>query len=447
MKKILFVAIATILLATSCQKTEIFNRTSDAMTFSSEMGKLTKADNGGLDSLKKYGFKVWAYRNFEDQYFSCNEKDQSGNAAHSNCTGMNHIYDGMNGIPVTYDETREIWDTELDYYWPGSGKHLKFYAVSSNQEMFNLENKVTIALEGDNAETITVTDFEVKTEADNDLMIADPVNQAQGQGVDNNPNAVQLNFHHTLTKVLFNFRTESSTIGEHPVYIQKIETSELEYKGDVTYPVASTAKLWSPKGEKKSFTDNNKTKINISGNITDEVIPNGGTADRDGLTLTAQFQPLDTLLVLPQDISSSNVTITYIIGTRQFTRTIPLSVGDLTEWNPNQFVKYNIVVAPNLISFSPTVGDWNEVDVNVNDSGTTVTGYKIYSVTQGETTVSVTIYQAGATPAVGETAYPDGEYAITGGTVKIAGGKVTEFNATTSGEGTGEGSQTPGQGA
>ena len=46
MKKILFLAASAILLAAGCQKTEVLNQAiGDPMTFSTGMGKLTKADS------------------------------------------------------------------------------------------------------------------------------------------------------------------------------------------------------------------------------------------------------------------------------------------------------------------------------------------------------------------------------------------------------------------
>ncbi|MBR4883530.1 MAG: fimbrillin family protein [Bacteroidales bacterium] len=382
MKKILFVAIATILLATGCQKTEIFNRTGDAMTFSSEMGKLTKAaDSEGMANLQAYGFKVWAYRNFTDEYFSCNAE------GHGQCKGLNHIYDGMDAINVTYSNSK--WGTEKDYYWPGTDKQLKFYAVSSAADFELTATNVVIAQDGTATGTITVKDFQVTNNADNDLMIADPITQAQLDPT--NGNAVKPQFRHTLSKVQFNFRTESETLEEHPVYIQSITTSALKFKGTITYPMAANATTgpWTLTEDTKAFTDNNTTAITLpttGGDTPVEITVDGegDVKDRTGLTLTTSFQTLDTWLLLPQDLSNATFTITYIIKNRQFTRTLSLATTGLTSWNTNQFIKYNVVVAPNLVTFEPSVEDWVETNVSVNDNGSTVVTPTTYDVTATE---------------------------------------------------------------
>ncbi len=94
MKKIFFVAISVTLLAAGCQKTEIINHVGgDVMSFSTGMGKLTKADGtaadadkNGMANLKAQDFRVWA---------SYVEADaQTGAAA-------NTFYDGMENSLVT----------------------------------------------------------------------------------------------------------------------------------------------------------------------------------------------------------------------------------------------------------------------------------------------------------------------------------------------------------
>ena len=67
MKKIFYVAISATLLAAGCQKTEILNQpVGEDLTFSAQMGKLTKADATVTDELKTQKIDVWAIAAYED---------------------------------------------------------------------------------------------------------------------------------------------------------------------------------------------------------------------------------------------------------------------------------------------------------------------------------------------------------------------------------------------
>lgn len=431
MKRSLFAAaIAAILLAAGCQKTEIMNQSGSAIGFESVAGKLTKAEDAvGLETLKTYGFKVWVYRNFEDDYYAGDKETYP--------KGLNAIYDGMEGLEVKWDTYKaDNWGTEKDYYWPGTDKSLKFYAVSCNETEFALtsgENgSVEIDHTGTATGTTTVKNFVVLENANNDLMIAAPITQAQGQGQGENKNAVKPIFSHTLTKVQFNFKTDANTMEDHPVYIQNIKTSDLSTTGTITLPFTATTEKTSPwalapKSDETTheFEDKNVTVITLptetvkddAGNETSVEITIDGEVgkDRSGLTLDGGYKTMDTWLLLPQDISTATVTITYIIKNRQFTKKFPLYTTGLTEWSANQFVKYNVTIAPNLISFDPSVEEWDNTDVTVNDSGVSVepttpstpnTNYVEATTGEGENVANVTLYYKGEL-AVGTVMYID----------------------------------------
>lgn len=457
MRKSLFaVALAVILLATNCQKTEIMNPTGTSIGFDSQIGKLTKAaDEAGLDSLRKYGFRVWAYRNFEDEFYA-------GSDAATNTTGLNAIYDGMEALEVTYSDG---WKTTKDYYWPGAQKELKFFAVSCNEDDFSLEPTGTETTEpvltDPQDSKVTVQNFTVQDDANNDLMVADLITQAQGDAT--NGNVVKPVFRHTLTKVQFNFNTDPETMDEHPVYILNIKTSELKTMGTFvrSYPYepkTADANAWTLGADVLEFTDDYSKAITLpmakdeNGNDTDSEIVvdgEGSEKDRTGLTLTDKMQTLDTWLLLPQSIATATVEVTYIIKNRLFTKTFPLYAEGLTSWDVNQFVKYNVTIAPNLISFNPSVEEWDTTDVTMNDNGTQVAPntpvptptYYSHEVknaageplfTYKNTTEGDETY-----PAVGDEATPDGTFVMTdGATVVVEDGKITSVTAaTTEGEG------------
>ena len=139
----------------------------------------------------------------------------------------------------------------------------------------------------------------------------------------------------------------------------------------MVFPYTEGTNPWTAaKDATHVYEDDNEETIAITGTVDGEA--EGSTPDRKGLTLTEEYNDLDTWLLLPQDISTSTVTITYIIKDRLFTKTFALYADDLLKWDANQFVKYNVTIAPNLISFNPSVETWDETNATMNDGGTTV---------------------------------------------------------------------------
>ena len=196
MKKILFAAFAASLLAAGCQKTEVYQpaTSGEKMTFSTEMKKITKAEsNEGLDSLQKQGFNIWAYAAFSTENISNVDTDS-------------RIYDGMNAMALTYNTG---WNpaTPKDYYWPGTGKDLRFFAVSSKDNISeNVEITHGISESADHTITLanpsmTIKDYVVASTGNDaaidDLMVADFLDQNQNE----NNREVMLDFHHALSKV------------------------------------------------------------------------------------------------------------------------------------------------------------------------------------------------------------------------------------------------------
>ena len=115
MKKILFTAFAATLFAASCQKTEIVGTTpvnGPAMTFSTEMKKITKADPTADaeedENLHAQGFYVWAYADFD--VTNASNVDKTTNSE----TYL--IYDIMNGMKLTYSNSNWSAPENMEYY-------------------------------------------------------------------------------------------------------------------------------------------------------------------------------------------------------------------------------------------------------------------------------------------------------------------------------------------
>lgn len=364
MKKILFVALLATLLAASCQKTEIINPVGNKIGFSTGMNKLTKAadaDSSGTFNLQEQNFRVWAYGAYEDPNTAKIEK--------------NHVYDGIENLAVTYAGG---WGTVKEYYWPGVGKDLMFFAVSADQTFLGTSGTTSTNVSVTHGATIadatmTVQKFTVNSDSPNeDLMVADFVQQNQ------NDKVVDLHFHHALSKVEFVFKTLKSndtTKVAPQVFVQSLVVDSLATKGTLnvckdtsaaSVPVDTTGKYaatvvpvefkWevdSTDVSKKSFKDDwNGSVTYIEGTDTTAV------KDTTAMQLTVKPQTFSTWLMLPQNIEGKKVAITYVINKRQFTSIFALDKNDLKEWTDNQHIKYTVTLAPNVISFNPIVNDW-----------------------------------------------------------------------------------------
>ena len=392
MKKILFVALAATLLTIGCQKTEVLNPVGGTtMSFSTGMGKITKAvgtadaDADGLRNLEAQDFSVWAYADPESDFSTV-----------TTVNSTTKIYDEIENILVecksasidavvydtdtTEDETAAAvagtWSTEKEYYWPGDQKDLRFFAVSADGDWLRPTaqgSTCPVTIDYD-APSITVNDFTVravatadKTAANEDLMVADFVKQNQSK------KEVDLKFRHTLSKVEFVFKTlPASTTGETvpTVYVQSLRVDGLQNKGDLSVTAVDPAAdliEWNYEWENES-TSTADFVDDWTGTVTfAETVDAAAKTDNTAMLLTTEPQTFTTWLMLPQTITGKKVEITYVINNRQFTSVFPIDKPDesLTAWAYNQHIKYTIILAPNIISFNPSVEDWTSPTVNV----------------------------------------------------------------------------------
>ena len=400
MKKIFFVAIAATLLAAGCQKTEVINQVNPvdgtSMTFAPNLGQLTKvadADSSGTYNLSEQDFRLWAY-------YVADDPNRGADA--------NDVYDGMSNIIISdgpEGNAGKEWKANTTHFWPGRNKKLKFFAISANPDTYGTgegttatNSKVTVNPEDT---TMTVSNFIVAPSAPNtDLMVADYVEAAQGEGKDGSKNTVDFTFRHALTKVQFSFKNSETTM---PVYVQQMFVEGIKTTGNLT--VATTknnkglaAMSWTTSDATDTFYGDYVTVQDDGTFETPKKAENYDTAwkNEEGadianiasngyMKLTNTYKPYTTWLVIPQDVYNATentdlkVTIAYVIVSdteiRQFIQTFSLGSASLVpSWDKNQYVRYNINLTPNIIGFSATVAPWDETsegsnkgDVNINE--------------------------------------------------------------------------------
>jgi hypothetical protein len=392
MKRILFVALSATLLAAGCQETKIINQVNPtgepSMTFTTSMGKLTKASGTsdaegiGIDNLRAQDFRVWVYGE-EDFDFTANVQDDYG-------------YDEMLNLLVEYRGQSIGWGTHKQHFWPGKDKKLKFFAVSADADFLGLEGYKAASespvVPNPFDKSMVIKGF-VSTDGDynTDLMVADYVQQDQdGNGKltgKENGKTVDLTFRHALSKIQFAFNTVHAE-GIN-VFVQKVAVKGLKTKANltVTYKEGDGQDAgrpiykWEHSDSTAVFVDDWETMVE-DGSGFPELIEGHTVSDADKKSMKitsikdsgAQPDVFTTWLVLPQEVEDKKVEITYLMNERQFLATFNLAYDALRQtnqpamWNDNQFVRYVVTLAPNLISFNPEVGEWDDANDLTNQN-------------------------------------------------------------------------------
>lgn len=346
MKKILFIAASAILLAAGCQKTEVLNQAiGDPMTFSTGMGKLTKADSTpeATQELKDQGFKTWVYAAYADT---------------DNGIEIGSVYDSMSGLDVTFDKENKAWVTINEYFWPSNKNDLDFYAVSTKRWDYDdttNELDINVAVtqvkkdENDNPTAINTTSMKVTgykvdpNNATDDLMISNFLRANS----DSHAKSVPLHFKHALSKVRFAFNTNPATNGEEDeVLVTSLKVSKLVTAGslEVTQGTDALSLEWTPSVVEDDAVD-----------FTANYTASNKLQSGDPVEFTSW-------LVLPQNLNGVMATIGYKINDRTFNYNFKLAIGNVTEWDCNQIITYNINLSPNKITFAPVVDPWEEVE-------------------------------------------------------------------------------------
>ena len=349
MKKILFAALAAAFLATGCQKTEIINPVGDAIGFNAALNKLTKgAADAGEANLQSQNFKVWSYYAYTDE---------------TNGVTASTVYDGINGMDVTYtagaDGAAGSWGTELQYYWPGTGKSLDFFAVSTGK--FADETKPSVTIEGMGAgklgtRKLTITGYTVNNaNANDDLMVAEFVRQNQEQ----NQKVVDLKFKHALSKVIFKFKTNSTDATAPIVNVKSLTIKDVATSGTLTV-TEGTETLENNSDDTRVDVVLAWTSVDTPSDITETFTTNN--------TLTTSAETYVTKLLMPQALTDKKLSIVYTItenkdgaSPREFDIDFNLGEATVNSWGINQAITYVINLSPNTIKFNPSVAPWETV--------------------------------------------------------------------------------------
>lgn len=325
-KSLLFCGVAALAFA-SCTQNEVLDVNENrAIGFESFVGKPTKAlETSSLSEFYVFG----AYSD------------------DGTITGAPNVF---NNVKVS---GKPSWTTEETKYWI-DGKQYKFAAYSDDNAKFAGATFTN--------GTLTIPEYTVSTK---DLVASNIVSQT-GSATSNAVVGITLN--HILAKVKFTF-TNKLAAG------YKIAISELK--------IASVP-------NKGTYTDNGTTTGgDVSTPAGSWVTSVSGTTADLSFTNIAAFAAEATgtsqeLYVLPQNLSSdpTGLTVTFKATITDSNDTVVKEPSFTSTIKPNWAMKYiynytleltldNTDLDNNVITFSPTVGDWENATEDIKDDTTT----------------------------------------------------------------------------
>lgn len=280
----------------------------------------------------------------------------------------------MTNQKVAYNATNNVWYTEgVAYYWPkwGSVDFICYSPYSNNGVPTVDENK------------ITYNSWDVKENADVDLMYADKAAGLTENLTTYYYSGVPVLFRHALAKVAFTMRLaysemtpETGDKTKWEVTLNSIELKDIRTKGSLELNLENGQ--WALPENKVWTCDT--TKTDIAFDCTELQV----FKDTEPQTLS------ESMFVLPQTLNQGQkIVMNLSIKTWRDTGSgypdepfiketsvefnASLSSVSIVAWGMNQNIKYNLILAPSRsldgvkpleITFDPAEADWETIELN-----------------------------------------------------------------------------------
>ena len=281
---------------------------------------------------------------------------------------------------ISYDETRTSWhDADHAYYWPSAGK-LTFFSYSPQA----LQSSTQI----DRNSGITITNWDVNSHQDVDIMIADVQTDQTANQTGVTYTGVPTIFRHALSKIsgfTFNLHKDyanghssgSYANGDVVFLLKSIKINNMPQKGTYsnTMPSESNLGVWNKAVDgvhDYTWYSNDGDGIPIPYSKSNSVaIPGSGLSPYSELYLLPQLYPADGGPIL--EIKYTKRTYT---GDNQYDNsevTASVSFYDLFASTGHRLVinrnlTFNIVfnIDSNLITRAPDQQDWGSGDFKID---------------------------------------------------------------------------------
>lgn len=250
----------------------------------------------------------------------------------------------------TLVKSSDGWALSTVKYWPmRKSERVSFVAVYPNVAPVKTDNSFLCTFNVDDNPT-QQTEFLWSTVTD---AYAIDQNGTFQNGIEENPNlmkqgGVGLTFKHGLSKVAFLFKTDHFYNGLN-IVVTDISVKNVYHSGTYNIPFSLEDGKWKTIGNTTNY----------------DVLKNGSaTVPNDNYA-----QIGSSLLMIPQHLKAeAEVTMRYKITSssdpagREYERTFKLADSDGGSWEMGKAYNYHIKISLNVISFEPTIAEWDNDD-------------------------------------------------------------------------------------
>ena len=322
MKKSFIIIAAAALILTACSDVESLKEVNNesnnnAISFSTFTSKQTRAENS--TALYKWAFinnhndfQVWGYKDIapESAVFEATKVKVTGDAAATSYaydtlrfwdkTAENyHFYAAAPAMPEGENPAWK-WSFVSTGITTASTLNKGYFKTTSELTGVNLKNQTEVG------PSATLTDY-FKGQADIDKLIAAPCDFAKSRYAKPNPEVVQLNFNHILSKLNITVRKGANISDDlYVVNLKRFEVKDMQAKGDFSEESAAVATGTNTRWSTADYAD---SKVDYVALTKVASLKNAQNNNEPELAVTNSDQYIVESLVIPQDIDYKKVAL------------------------------------------------------------------------------------------------------------------------------------------
>ena len=376
MKKTIIIWASALAFLTGCVSKDMYGRqegTNEIVFSTPIVGAMTKAVNPS--QMPHYGEIDETYPT--DEFFTLYAVQHSLNTGYDGWDSDNAtLY--ILGTEFAYDSRYKGWTgssrlkPEADrktYYWPlGSVLSFGCYSPTNAHSATPGNGTGTFVYAADG---LSVTDFSVHSDASlqQDLMYAERIyNKNSNNNTPGGYNGLDLTFRHMLSSIRFTVKQDREYTGVS-INLTSIELGKVQYKGSFKENIDQTEDAKAIYSSAPKWTE-----------VSPELTTTGYQAYSGETLLSTEIQELSgALLLMPQLINDYDeslnlhtnldayITVGYevTISGHTYEQSATVRLSDLTDkWEMGNRYTYNISIGYDVITFSPTVGEWENVVID-----------------------------------------------------------------------------------
>lgn len=375
MKKTIIILAFALASFTGCVSKDMYGHQEggEEISFSTPVvGAMTKSSNPS--EVPHYGEIDTTYPT--DEFFTVFAVQHASPSNYDGWSSANATY-YINGVAFAYDTRYNGWSgsselkPEADrkaYSWPlGSVLSFGCYSPTNAHSATPGNGTGTFVYAADG---LSVTDFSVHSDASlqQDLMYAERIyNKTSNNNTPGGYNGLDLTFRHMLSSIRFTVKQDREYTGVS-INLTSIELGKVQYKGSFKENIDQTEDANAIYSSAPKWTE-----------VSPELTTTGYQAYSGETLLSTEIQELSgALLLMPQLINDYDeslnlhtnldayITVGYevTISGHTYEQSATVRLSDLTDkWEMGNRYIYNISIGYDVITFSPTVGEWEDVSV------------------------------------------------------------------------------------